>query len=67
MKKINSIISIVVAVLGLLTAIAPYTFAKVCSMPKMHCHTVTAPTVFAFGILIFVISAIQAVILWKKS
>lgn len=66
MKNLNIILSSVTAVLGLLSGIAPYTFAKVCSMPKMHCHAVTAPTVLVFGILIFVISAAQTVILWKK-
>ena len=66
MKNLNIVFSAVTAVLGLLSGIAPYTFAKVCSMPKMHCHAVTAPTVLVFGILIFAISAIQLVTLWKK-
>ena len=66
MKKLNLILSLLTALFGLLVAIAPYTFAKVCEMPKMHCHAVTAPTVLVFGILIFVISAFQSVILWKK-
>ena len=66
MKNLNIVFSAVTAVLGLFSGIAPYTFAKVCSMPKMHCHAVTAPTVLVFGILIFVISAAQTVILWKK-
>ncbi len=66
MKNLNIILSAVTGLLGLLVGIAPYTFAKVCSMPKMHCHAVTAPTVLVFGILIFVISAFNAVLLWKK-
>ncbi len=66
MKKLNAILSCLTAILGLLVGIAPYTFAKVCAMEKMHCRAVTAPTVLVFGILIFVISAVQAVILWKK-
>ena len=66
MKNINVILSGLTALLGLLVGIAPYTFAKVCGMAGMHCHKVTAPTVLVFGILIFVISAIQSVILWKK-
>ena len=66
MKNINIILSGLTALLGLLVGIAPYTFAKVCSMASMHCHKVTAPTVLVFGILIFVISAVQAIILWKK-
>ena len=66
MKNINLILSSITALLGLLVGIAPYTFAKVCGMASMHCHKVTAPTVLVFGILIFVISAIQTVILWKK-
>ena len=66
MKNIRIILSVVTALLGLLVAIAPYTFAKVCGMPNMHCHAVTAPTVLVFGILIFVISLIETVLLWKK-
>jgi hypothetical protein len=66
MKYINIILSSVTALFGLLVSIAPYTFAKVCGMANMHCHKVTAPTVLVFGILIFVISTIQAAILWKK-
>ncbi len=66
MKNLNIILSAVTGLLGLLVGIAPYTFAKVCAMPKMHCHAVTAPTVLVFGILIFVISAFNAVLLWKK-
>lgn len=66
MKNINVILSGLTALLGILVGIAPYTFAKVCGMASMHCHKVTAPTVLVFGILIFVISAIQTVILWKK-
>ena len=66
MKNINVILSGITSILGLLVGIAPYTFAKVCSMPSMHCHKVTAPLVLVFGIVIFVISLIQTVILWKK-
>ena len=66
MKNLNIILSAITALLGLLVGIAPYTFAKVCGMSNMHCHKVTAPTVLVFGILIFVVSAAQAVILWKK-
>lgn len=66
MKNINIILSSLTAVLGILVGIAPYTFAKVCGMANMHCHKVTAPTVLVFGIVIFVISAAQTIILWKK-
>ena len=66
MKNIKVVLSGLTALLGLLVGIAPYTFAKVCAMANMHCHKVTAPTVLVFGILIFVISAVQTVILWKK-
>ncbi|MCR4631625.1 MAG: DUF4418 family protein [Treponema sp.] len=66
MKNLNIILSSLTALLGLLVGIAPYTFAKVCKMASMHCHAVTAPTVLVFGILIFVISAVQAILLWKK-
>ena len=66
MKNINIILSGLTALLGLLVGIAPYTFAKVCSMASMYCHKVTAPTVLVLGILIFVISLAQTVILWKK-
>ena len=66
MKNISIILSSLTAVLGILVGIAPYTFAKVCGMANMHCHKVTAPTVLVFGILIFVISAAQTIILWKK-
>ena len=66
MKKLNLILASVSALFGLLVALAPYTFAKVCSMPKMHCHAVTAPTEFVLGILIFAFSVFQAALLWKK-
>ena len=66
MKNLNIILSAVTGLLGLLVGIAPYTFAKVCAMEKMHCHAVTAPTVLVFGSLIFVISAVQTILLWKK-
>lgn len=66
MKNIKVVLSALTAVLGILVGIAPYTFAKVCGMASMHCHKVTAPTVLVFGILIFFISAIQTVLLWKK-
>ena len=66
MKNLNIILSAVVAVLGLLVGIAPYTFAKVCQMSSMHCKAVTAPTVLVFGIVIFVVSAFQTLVLWKK-
>lgn len=66
MKNISIILSSLTAVLGILVGIAPYTFAKVCGMANMHCHKVTAPTVLVFGILIFVISAAQTIVLWKK-
>ena len=66
MKNLNIILSGLSALLGLIVGIAPYTFAKVCGMANMHCHKVTAPTVLVFGILIFVVSAVQTVILWKK-
>ena len=66
MKNLNIILSCITGIFGILVGIAPYTFAKVCAMPTMHCHTVTAPTVLVFGLLIFVISAVQAVLLWKK-
>ena len=66
MKNIRIVLSVVTALLGLLVGIAPYTFAKVCGMANMHCHAVTAPTVLVFGILIFVISSAETVLLWKK-
>lgn len=66
MKNISIILSSLTAVLGILVGIAPYTFAKVCGMANMHCHKVTAPTVLVFGIVIFVISVAQTIILWKK-
>ena len=66
MKNLSIILSSLTALLGLLVGIAPYTFAKVCGMANMHCHKVTAPTVLVFGILIFVLSLVQAAILWKK-
>ncbi|MBO4386382.1 MAG: DUF4418 family protein [Treponema sp.] len=66
MKNISIILSSLTALLGILVAIAPYTFAKVCAMANMHCHKVTAPTVLVFGIVIFVLSALQTAILWKR-
>lgn len=66
MKTLNLILSSLTALLGILVGIAPYTFAHVCKMEKMHCHAVTAPTVLVFGIVIFVISAVQIFTLWKK-
>ena len=66
MKNISIILSSLTALLGILVGIAPYTFAKVCAMANMHCHKVTAPTVLVFGIVIFVLSALQTAILWKR-
>ena len=66
MKNLNIILSGLNALLGLIVGIAPYTFAKVCGMANMHCHKVTAPTVLVFGILIFVISVANTIVLWKK-
>ncbi len=66
MKNLNIILSGLSALLGLIVGIAPYTFAKVCGMANMHCHKVTAPTVLVIGILIFVISAANTFVLWKK-
>lgn len=66
MKNLNIILSGLSALLGLIVGIAPYTFAKVCGMANMHCHKVTAPTVLVFGILIFVISVANTIVLWKK-
>ena len=66
MKALNILLSTVSALLGLAVGLAPYTFTKVCEMPAMHCRAVTAPTVLVFGILIFVISAVQAFLSWKN-
>ncbi|MBO6131910.1 MAG: DUF4418 family protein [Treponema sp.] len=66
MKNLSIVLSSLTAVLGILVGIAPYTFAKVCGMPNMHCHKVTAPVVLVFGILIFVLSLAQTIISWKK-
>ena len=66
MRNLNIILSSLNALLGLIVGIAPYTFAKVCGMANMHCHKVTAPTVLVFGILIFVISVANTIVLWKK-
>lgn len=66
MKNLSIVLSSLTAVLGILVGIAPYTFAKVCGMPNMHCHKVTAPVVLVFGILIFVLSLVQTAISWKK-
>lgn len=46
--------------------LVPTVLIGVCGKATMHCHSVTRPTEIVFGILIFVISAAQTVILWKK-
>ena len=66
MRKLGIILPGVTALLGVATAIAPYTFAEVCKMQSMHCRSVTAPTVLVLGTLIFVISVVQLILAWKK-
>ena len=66
MKNVKLILSSLTAVFGLLAALAPYTFAKVCAMEKMHCHAVTAPTEFVLGILILAVSLSQIALIVKQ-
>lgn len=61
-------IALAIAILGILTAIAPHTFAKVCDIgvcgkATMHCHEVTQPTLIVLGILIILATLIQTVVL----
>lgn len=66
MNKIVLVLSAVSAVLGLLVAIAPLTFAHVCPNPMMHCHAVTRPTEFVLGMLVFAVSAVQVAVQWRR-
>ena len=56
-------IALAIAILGILTAIAPHTFAKVCGKATMHCHEVTQPTLIVLSILIILATLIQTVVL----
>ncbi len=60
-KKINAILGIAGIVIGLVTVLLPLVIAPVCSMTSMHCYVYTRPFLVIIGIVIAIISVIDAV------
>ena len=60
-KKINAILGIAGIVIGLITVLLPLVIAPVCSMTSMHCNVYTRPFLVITGIVIAIVSVIDAV------
>jgi uncharacterized membrane protein len=60
-KRINAIIGIAGVVIGLVTILLPLVIAPVCSMPSMHCYVYTRPFLVITGIVIAIVSVIDAI------
>lgn len=60
-KNINAILGIAGIVIGLVTVLLPLVIAPVCSMTSMHCYVYTRPFLVIIGIVIAIISVIDAV------
>ena len=60
-KKINAILGIAGIVIGLITVLLPLVIAPVCSMTSMHCYVYTRPFLVIIGIVIAIVSVIDAV------
>lgn len=60
-KKINAILGIAGVVIGLITVLLPLVIAPVCSMTSMHCYVYTRPFLVITGIVIAIVSVIDAV------
>ena len=60
-KKINAILGIAGIVIGLITVLLPLVIAPVCSMTSMHCYVYTRPFLVITGIVIAIVSVIDAV------
>ena len=60
-KKINAILGIAGVVIGLITVLLPLVIAPVCSMASMHCYVYTRPFLVIIGIVIAIVSVIDAV------
>jgi len=60
-KKINAILGIAGIVIGLIAVLLPLVIAPVCSMTSMHCYVYTRPFLVIIGIVIAIISVIDAV------
>ena len=60
-KKINAILGLAGIVIGLITVLLPLVIAPVCSMTSMHCYVYTRPFLVIIGIVIAIVSVIDAV------
>ena len=60
-KKINAILGLAGIVIGLVTVLLPLVIAPVCSMTSMHCYVYTRPFLVIIGIVIAIVSVIDAV------
>ena len=60
-KKINAILGLAGIVIGLITVLLPLVIAPVCSMTSMHCYVYTRPFLVITGIVIAIVSVIDAV------
>jgi len=60
-KKINAILGLAGIVIGLVTVLLPLVIAPVCSMTSMHCYVYTRPFLVITGIVIAIVSVIDAV------
>ena len=60
-KKINAILGLAGIVIGLITVLLPLVIAPVCSMTSMHCYVYTRPFLVITGIIIAIVSVIDAV------
>ena len=60
-KKINAILGLAGVVIGLITVLLPLVIAPVCSMTSMHCYVYTRPFLVITGIIIAIVSVIDAV------
>ena len=60
-KKVNAILGLAGIVIGLITVLLPLVIAPVCSMTSMHCYVYTRPFLVITGIVIAIVSVIDAV------
>lgn len=60
-KKVNAILGLAGIVIGLVTVLLPLVIAPVCSMTSMHCYVYTRPFLVITGIVIAIVSVIDAV------
>lgn len=60
-KKVNAILGLAGIVIGLVTVLLPLVIAPVCSMTSMHCYVYTRPFLVITGVVIAIVSVIDAI------